>query len=106
MSGKFGSAALAANVVTQVGPVVPAGKVWTLNVRFSNRNTDAAEVTVWIGSGVNEADADCITPGTPVAGKRILEDTGIVVSAGEKVWVKSSAANVSVRVHGHSKEVA
>lgn len=104
MSGKFGSAALAANIVTQIGAAVAAGKVWTVNVRFANRNSDASEVFVWVGSGANEADADCVTPGTPVAGKRILEDTGIVVSAGEKVWVKSSVANVSVRVHGHSKE--
>ena len=106
MSGKFGSAALAAGVITQIGTTVPDSHVWTLNIRFANSNNTAANVTVWVGTDTSPQDADCVTPDTPVSGKSILEDTGIVITAGEKIWVKSSAANVAVRVHGHSKVVA
>lgn len=94
-SGLWGKADLAAGVDTQVGDPVPAGKVATLNIRFCNRGGVAAKYRVAIGTGGAPAAADYIT-----YDKEIVEDTAIAVSAGEKVWVRSDVANVSVRVHG------
>ena len=97
-SGLWGKADLAAGVDTQIGDPVPAGKVATLNIRFCNRGGSAAKYRVTIGTGGAPAAADYIT-----YDKEIIEDTAIAVSAGEKVWVRSDVANVSVRVHGYEE---
>lgn len=94
-SGLFGKADLAAWVDTQIGDPVPAGKVATLNIRFCNRSGGAAKYRVAIGTGASPAAEDYIT-----YDKDVVEDTGIVCGAGEKIWVRSDVANVSVRVHG------
>ena len=99
-SGLFGKADLAAGVDTQIGGPVPAGKVATLNIRFCNRSSGAAKYRVAIGAGASPAAEDYIT-----YDKEIIEDTGIVCGAGEKIWVRSDVANVSVRVHGFEEAV-
>jgi len=69
-----------------------------LNVRFCNRNADNVAVRLAIGTGAVPANADYLDYNTSVY--RALEDTGIVCSAGEKIWVQSDTANTSVRVFG------
>lgn len=69
-----------------------------LNVRFCNRNADNVAVQLAIGTGSGPANGDYLDYNTPVY--RALEDTGIVCSAGEKIWVRSDTANTSVRVFG------
>lgn len=98
-SGKFGSANLSANVDTLLY-TVPADKTATINIRFANRNGNNAYVRLAIGSGSSPAAADYVTYDEELAAFGILEDTGIVCSAGEKVWARSTLASVSVRVHG------
>lgn len=97
-SGLWGKADLAAGVDTQIGDPVSAGKVATLNIRFCNRSGGAAKYRVAIGTGGVPAAADYITHD-----KEIVEDTAIVLSTGEKVWVRSDVANVTVRVHGYEE---
>lgn len=103
-SGKLGSADLAAATDTLLY-TVPAGTIATVNVRVANRNSASAKVRVAIGAGASPAASDYVDYDIPVPGNGILEDTGIVCSAGEKIWVRSDLANVSVRVHGF-EEVA
>ncbi len=98
-SGNLGSADLAAGADTLLY-TVPAGKVTTLNVRFANRNAVDVVVRLAIGMGAGPAATDYLSFDSLLRANGIVEDTGIVVSAGEKVWVRSSAASVSVRVHG------
>lgn len=98
-AGKLGAADLGAAVDTLLY-TVPASTVTTLNIRASNRNPSAIKVRIAIGTGGAPAAADYIDYDVAVAANGILEDTGIVCSAGEKVWVRSDLANVSVRVHG------
>jgi len=69
-----------------------------LNVRFCNRNPDTVAVQLAIGTGGAPAAADYLDYNTQVF--RALEDTGIVCSSGEKIWVLSDTANTSVRVFG------
>lgn len=94
-SGLFGKADLAAGVDTQIGPTLPAGQSATLNIRFCNRGAQSPKFRVAIGTGTAPAAEDYIT-----FDKGIVEDTAVVLSAGEKIWVRSDVANVSVRVHG------
>lgn len=97
-SGKLGSADLLAATDTLLftAGVTPQ----TFNVRFANRNSALIKIRVAIGSGAAPAVADYVDYDIPVAANGILEDTGLVASNGEKVWVRSDTANVSVRAHG------
>lgn len=97
--GKLGSANLSAGVDTLVY-TVPAGMSATANIRIVNRNTDTAKVRVAVGTGLSPAAADYIDYDVAIPPSGILEDTGVVCSAGEKIWVRSDVASVSVRVHG------
>lgn len=98
-SGRLGKATLAAATQTPLY-TVPALTLATVNVRVANRNTTAAKVRVAITAGGVPAVEDYITYDKTVAGSEILEETGLMCSAGEKIYVYSDVANVSVRVHG------
>ena len=98
-SGKLGSADLAATTNTLLY-TVPASSLATLNIRVANRNSTTVAIRIAIGTGASPAVEDYIDYDLLVAANGVLEDSGIVCSAGEKVWVYSSMAGVSVRVHG------
>jgi hypothetical protein len=100
-SGRLGKATLTAATQTLLY-TVPALKIATVNIRVANRNTTAAKIRVAIvetGGGTPSVD-DYITYDKSIAGSDILEETGILCSTGEMVYVYSDVANVSVRVHG------
>lgn len=96
-SGKLGSANLDAAADTLL---FTADDLQTFNVRFANRNSTAVKVCVAIGTGAIPADTDFVDYNVTVQANGILEDTGLVCSTGEKIWVCSDTANVSVRAHG------
>ena len=96
-SGKLGSADLIAAADTLL---FTASAVQTFNVRFVNRNASPVKVRVAIGSGASPVATDYLDYDVPVIANGILEDTALVCSIGEKVWVRSDTANVSVRAHG------
>jgi len=97
-NGKLGSADLLAATDTLLftAGVTPQ----TFNIRFANRNATAVKVRVAIGTGEAPAMEDYVDYDVTVQPNGILEDTGMVSSSGEKVWVRSDTANVSVRAHG------
>lgn len=103
-SGKLGSANLAAGTDTLLY-TVPASTIATVNIRVANRNASAVKIRVAIGTGDSPGAADYIGYDVSVPANGILEDTGIVCSAGEKVWVRSDKSNMTARVHGF-EEVA
>lgn len=103
-SGKLGTANLAAGADMLVY-TVPASTIATVNIRVANRNASAVKIRVAIGTGASPAAGDYIDYDISVAANGILEDTGIVCGAGEKIWVRSDVANVSVRVHGFEEAV-
>ena len=98
-SGKLGSADLTATTDTLLY-TVPASSLATLNIRVANRNSTTVAIRVAIGTGEAPAVEDYIDYDFLVAANGVLEDSGIVCSAGEKVWAYSSMDGVSVRVHG------
>lgn len=99
-SGKLGAADLPAGGAGTLLYTVPALKVGTVNVRFANRNPADVKIRLAIGVGANPAVTDYLSYDQTLPANGIIEDTGIVCSAGEKVWAISDVANVSVRVHG------
>jgi hypothetical protein len=103
-SGKLGSATLVADTDITVY-TVPASTVATINVAILNRGTDVAVVNVAIAPSDAPANADYVEFGVSIPANGILERTAIVAGAGERVVVRASTANCSVRVHGF-EEVA
>jgi hypothetical protein len=109
-TGLLGKAALAADMYTAVAEIPD---VHTINIRVINRSMqDAVTICLaicpetWV-PGTAPADADYIEPVNltlPPGG--VLEDTGLLVSPGEKIVAFASAATVTVRVHGVFEEVA
>lgn len=97
--GKLGSADLSADVDTLIY-TAPANKTATVNIRVANRGARPAAVRVALGSGSAPAAADYIDYDVVVPANGIMEDTGVVCSAGEKIWVRSDVESVSVRIHG------
>ena len=100
-SGKLGSADLTADTYATVY-TVPADTVSTLNVVITNRGSTDATLRVAITTeATTPANADFIEFDSVVpATGGILERTALVAGAGEKVMVRSTSGDVSVRIHG------
>lgn len=96
-AGKLGSADLAANTDTLL---VTTTEDMIVNVRLVNRGPEPARVRVAIGIGVGPAAADWFEYDTPVPFPGVLENSGLALSSGEKIWVRSDTAAVSARAHG------
>lgn len=103
-TGRLGVAAPAANTNTTVY-TVPASTVATLNVAIVNRGDVEAVVDVAIATTAAPANADYVEFGVKIPANGVLERTAIVAGAGERVVVRSSTADCSVRVHGFEEEV-
>ena len=97
-SGRLGNADLAANTDT-VLYTVPAGQVDTVTVALVAR-TAAATVRVAVAATAVPAAAEYLEYDATLPAGGVLERTGIVMSAGEKIVARASVAGVSVRVHG------
>lgn len=98
-SGKLGSADLGAAADTLLY-TAPAGVVTTTNINLCNRGAAATTVRIAIGTAAAPATTDYIEYETPLPASGVLERTGVVLSAGEKLWVRAAAVGVSARAHG------
>ena len=100
-SGKLGAADLTADTYETVY-TVPVGVVSSINIAVVNRGADEAAVRVALTTEAavpalaDFIEFDVIVPG---AGG-VLERTALVAGVGEKVMVRSTSGDVSVRVHG------
>lgn len=99
MSGRFGSADLVAGSATLLCTAA-AGKTPTVNVRIANRNDSPVIIHVAVGAGVTPIAKDYIAYNQIIEPYGVYEDTGIVMSAAENLWVTSDSDNVSARIHG------
>lgn len=99
--GLLGSADLVANVVTLLFTAAgAAGTAQVFNLRLANRDGFQTRVRVAIGVGGAPAAKDWINYGGMVPDNGILEETGIVASPGENVWVLSERNLMSARAFG------
>lgn len=98
-SGLLGKANLAANTNTTVY-TVPASTLATVNVNLVNAGTSTAKVRIAMAATGTPGASEYIEYDFQIAASQVLERTGIVMSAGERVVVFSDLANVAVRVHG------
>lgn len=102
-SGRLGTARPAVDTDTVVY-TVPAATLATVNINCCNTGTTSATVTISLATTDVPADGDAYHVATLQAGG-VVERTGIMMSAGERVIVRSTTADVCVRVHGIEETV-
>ena len=100
-SGRLGAADLLADTDTEIYSV-PSGKVATVSVNFCNRN--AAQVIIRLanldGLIATLSLEDYIIFDLELCNNSPLERSGIVMSAGSSIVVRSDTANVTAQVWG------
>jgi hypothetical protein len=98
-TGKIGSADLAAGTDTDL----TAGGVaenMVANVCMVNRGAAIVKVRLAIGTGTGPAAGDYLEYDAQLPPNGVIERTGLAVSTGEKIFVRTDIATVSVRAHG------
>lgn len=83
--------------------VVPANSSFTGNIRLTNRNQTEVTVRVAITKTATPDPADYIEYDVVIPGNEVLEDTGLVLTAGEFFYISTSVSSVSVRIHGYQE---
>lgn len=85
---------------------VPTSTFATFNILINNHSSTSRQIDVAIGLTATPADKDYIFKTLAVPLNGTVELTSLVASAGERVIVKASFANIfSVRVHGFEEAV-
>jgi hypothetical protein len=98
-TGRLGTANLAAGTNTTVYEV-PASTFAVVTVSVCNRGASASNIQVAICDTAIPGDDEFIEFDTSLSAKGVLERTGLVLKATEKIVVRSSAASVSAVVYG------
>ena len=105
MSGRLGKARLAADTDTVIY-TVPASTLATVNFNAVNMASNAgALVKFSISTTDTPAAGDYYEMSTLLANGDVVERTGIMLSAGERVIARASTNTVDVRVHGIEEAV-
>ena len=98
-TGRLGTADLVAATLTSVY-TVPAGFFTVATVSVTNRTNNPISVRLAISTTGTPSNAEYIEWDTEIAGRGVLERTGLVMDAGKQIVVRSSAASVSVMAFG------
>jgi hypothetical protein len=101
-TGRLGVADLAAATITQVYDV-PDNTFAVVTLSVVNRGATAATIRVAIclsGTAASPSDSEYIEYDVSLAAKGVLERTGIVMAADQRLVVRSSAVNVNAVVYG------
>lgn len=77
-----------------------APKRASVTVSFCNRGSAAVNVRLARGTGASPGVTDYMEYDTAVAAGTPLIRSGIPMSAGDKLWVRASAVNITVQVEG------
>jgi hypothetical protein len=98
-TGRLGVADLTAATNTSVY-TVPAGYFSVVSVNICNRTNVAIAVRIAAAAADSPLNSEFLEFDTEIGGRGVLERTGIIVGAGQKIVVRSSSANVSAVVFG------
>jgi hypothetical protein len=98
-TGRLGIADLTAATNTSVY-TVPSGYFAVVSVNICNRSNQAIAVRIAAASLDTPANGEYLEYDTELLGRGVLERTGIIVGAGQKIVVRSTGANVNAVVFG------
>ena len=102
----FGPSTLGASSAGLGTTAVPSGQTWIIK-QMTICNTSGTDRLVYMGVGTTETPANRFFSARPIAAfDTIIWDTGLVLTAGERIWGYSdSGSAVSVMALGWVKEV-
>lgn len=95
----FGKANLVAGVEQQIGAAIPANQTAVANISFVNRGSVPVRIRLAFGSAIVAAEGDWIAYDRILLPNCEYEKTGCLLTEGEKIFVRSDLATVSVRAH-------
>lgn len=98
-TGKLGAFDLALETLTTVY-TCPADVYTIASLNLCNRTTNDATIRVAVCNTGTPGDEDYIEYGIVIPANNVLERTGIVLSAGQRIVVNSSIIYVSAVVFG------
>jgi hypothetical protein len=98
-TGRLGVADLAADTLTTLY-TCPLDTFAVTSVSFCNRGNQAVAVRLAVADDDTPINAEYIEFDVELLPKGVLERTGIVLDAGKKLVVRSSAVNVSAVAFG------
>lgn len=101
-TGILGQSSPAATTNTTVY-TVPAATTATFNVSIVNTTTNIVTVRLAVASTGTPAASDYLEYDTLLPANGVLERTGIVAQAAERVVVYASATGLSVSVYGYEE---
>jgi hypothetical protein len=100
-SGTLGQASLAANTNTTVY-TVPGATTATVNISVVNTNSATpVSFELAVAATSTPAASEYLLKSLVLDPQQSFEKTGVVISTGKLVVVRSTAANVSVNVYGY-----
>lgn len=99
-TGRLGTANITTAATYYTPYVVPANTFTMCSISVCNRGNTDAGIRVALAAGTTPTDDEWIEYNVDVGGHGVLERTGVLLSAGQRVIVWSSAPNVSVVVVG------
>jgi len=98
-NGKLGANALTAATNTTVY-TCPADHFSVVSVNFTNRNTQARNVRIALADTDSPSTAEWVEYDTELIGNGVLERTGFVLSAGQKIVAFANSTDTNCVVYG------
>ena len=99
-TGRLGIANLSAGGDSTSVYTVPSGYFAVVSVNVCNRSNQAVAIRIAAASLDVPADGEYLEYDTELLGRGVLERTGIIIGAGQKIVVRTSGANVNAVVFG------
>ena len=98
-TGILGTADLAANTNTTLY-TTPASTFTVATISFCNRSTSDVTVSIALSTSDTPSNSEWVEFESTIPAKGVLERSGIVLNAGRKIVVKSSATDVNAVSYG------
>lgn len=98
-TGRLGVANLAAATLTTVY-TVPSATFSVVSVNVCNRHNVPQNIRIAVAAADTPLDSEYIEFDVELGAKGVLERTGIIIGAGQKIVARASGVNVSVVVFG------
>jgi hypothetical protein len=98
-TGKLASIDIPAGTYTQIYQC-PSTTFAVVTVSICNRGGTPSSIRLTVSDTFPPGNPDYIEFDTSLSGNGVLERTGIVLAAGQRVSARSSSANVSIVVYG------
>lgn len=98
-TGKLAGVDITAGTYTEIYQC-PTTTFAVVTVSVCNRGSSASLIRLTVSDDFPPGNSDYIEFDTSLAANGVLERTGIVVAAGQRISARSSSANVSIVVYG------